>query len=95
MLPAINLDNKSFGKTNEVDDVTADWYLPPKPVPVKLPATQAKPEFAFGVGHVAPQPPGAVEQNLIADHRSMVSLSDRTFYPLYNQFEPPPTQPSP
>ena len=50
-------------KYMEVEDESVDGVLAPEFAAVKLPAAQSCPEFAFLVGHLLPQLPGAGEED--------------------------------
>src|SRR5438105_12075127 len=51
---AINLDHEPGGRAVEIDDVTADWMLPPE-LPSIGPMAKNLPQHAFGQSEIAPQ----------------------------------------
>jgi hypothetical protein len=55
VLSPIDFDDELGLETREVHDVRTNWGLAPKPMPVDLFATQARPEACFCVGQIAAQ----------------------------------------
>jgi hypothetical protein len=59
VLATIDLDDQPLLLTNEVDNVAADWHLPPEAQSVEAMCPQHEPEASLGVRHVAAQRFGA------------------------------------
>src|SRR5262249_43222469 len=60
VLPAIELNDDAAVETDEIDDVLAQWHLPPKLESRKAAASQLGPDKRFGLSLVVAQLLGAV-----------------------------------
>ena len=63
MLAAVNFNHQPCLKANEIEDIALQRHLPPE-VDAKLMGTQAAPEAAFGIRHIAAQLAGGLGQRV-------------------------------
>jgi hypothetical protein len=55
MLAAVDFDNETMRKTDEVDDVSIDRLLTPELESLQLPASEQSPQRSLRIRHVAPE----------------------------------------
>jgi hypothetical protein len=58
MLTTVQFDDQLCLCTEEIDHITTDRSLAPKPESAQLPVSYRMPQLTFHVGHIAAQPGG-------------------------------------
>src|SRR6266849_7241611 len=74
MSRTVNLDRQPLGYAGEVDNVGPDRYLAPKLEFINLPASKARPHASLGLGHVVPQPAGAIDLRRVHGNQTRLRI---------------------